>query len=407
MLGEMFTMNATINHLTHSHSTSAFPHVNGRRRDRGPDWTVSPPRQRSFHLSQIATILLAVLVLATAIAALVRAPGGHNDEQPTFAVAAATPIATGVDPLPYQPIDIADCATTARPPGTVRNLYGEAPSTEALLPPYNRYEEGTKPNAIDDAGNVLGSLDKIDRVTEAAIYETLHQLTACRLFMFRFGEIPLNYDDIDYDGRFFALYSDNFFRRELGVLTGTGGEIGLISFWGISGPESMALDDARVLPDGRVVAIVSQSPITIFKSRLVVFAPSEQGWLVDEMADIRPPREALEHMLFSQYLEVVLRNDEPSLAIPMPTVDGFVNDRPVTITLANFGPVEQEFRIDSLGVKVSVPVGHSVSFALTPPAGLYVAESYVPDPLNPQGRPLLRLQSVIRIVNDGTAVGGG
>jgi len=388
------------------------------------------PARRVARAGPMTWFATAGLLMVVALAAFASfrggAPGGDGSEFNGFL--AATPAA--VSDLAYEPVDIAECTTTARPAGTVLGLVGQQPAIAPVLPRFSFEEElvatpeagGTpspyEPNAVDPA-TVLGDLPPADPAALDGIGRTVSELTACRFFFnpvtrYAFGGTPatagLEEQYLDLDDRLFALFGDDFFRKEAFVAEGVGPPTPYIStYWIPFGPAPATIGDARLLPDGRVVAVVERRGESPYHpAAVMVFSLQGDRWLIEEVANVRFDF-AARTQPYPQYLEVALQNtDGPSIASSIPTVDAFVNNRPVTVTVANLGDQPQEFRIDALGVRLQVEAGHSVSFDLMPPAGAYVMESYVPNPdPNQEDRPLLRLEQILRIVDEGTPVGMG
>jgi hypothetical protein len=375
---------------------------------------------RSRRLGAIGWIsFVAVLALiAAGVYLLISGGGGSHDPNSAALPAAATPAVMAA--LPGEPVDISECNTAARPDGTVAGLIGQTPTHPPMLPKFSGSEPDDSSHWIDPV-LLLGDHPRAETAQLAGITETMHEFTACRFYFnpvstWNYPATPIGGQPtetyIGLDGRLFALFSDDFFRKEAKNWAAPGIQGPMIDpLWTAQGPLPWRVDDARQLPDGRVIASVEAPPGSIYATRMiVVFSEHDGRWLIDEFGIVQfHTAGSTRNPSYPQYLEIALQDSEgPSIASAVPSVDAFQNNRPITVTVANLGDVDQRFTIDRLGVDLVVPAGHSISFTLTPPVGKYVVESYVRNPTSDSfDDGFRRLQYVLRIVGGGTPVAMG
>lgn len=392
----------------------AAPPASSRLRVPLPPHTIAIPRKQRFVAGFSFAAILALIVAGIYLTVT---SGGEQgpDEQMLPAAAAATP--SSMAALPGTPVDLSECATTARPDGTVAGLIGQTPTHSPLLPKMSGEEKPADQRADVDPGALLEQHPAASAEQLDGINTTVRELTACRFYFnpvstWNVPATPVGAAPeetyIGLDGRLYALFSDDFFRKEATLWTGAGIQgPTLTTYWIPQGSLPWRVEDARQLPDGRVIATLAAPPESVYFTRVVaVFSEHDGRWLIDEYGAVAYSSAG---RAYPQYLDIALQNDAgPSKAIPSPSVDGFLNTRPITVTVANLGDVDQRFVIDRLGIDLIVPAGHSVAFAITPPVGKYVVEAYVQNPATGQfDQRFPRLQYVLNIVGAGTPISMG
>ena len=326
-------------------------------------------------------------------------------------VAVATP--EFMKSLSYSAIDTAECSTVARPDGTVKSLIGQTPTRARFLPKHSEQVPAEFPTVIAspfaglggllDPFPLLAGLLEVNEATVAGLDDTLVNLSACRAYANAPDPLQPGNKSADVDGRFYAIFSDDYFRLNAFTAQDQSGRELIIAGGGFSfGPVPWALDDARMLSDGRVLALISPTQPTrsIVWSVLIVFSDTGDRWLIDEIVQVSPAYHSnLTGRDAPQTLEIVLRDDAEATIESMT----IFYSRPIAVTVANIGVRPHQFQIASLGLELTVEPEHSISFELTPPPGLYVMESYVPSGLHPE-ETILRLEQVLRIVDEGTPI---
>lgn len=287
-------------------------------------------------------------------------------------------------------VDVSECSGRLRPPGTVEGLAGDEPTRASILPLRSdsstpraapRHDVFVQPSDVDP----LEGLPRADASIVEQVQATLRQLVACLLQSDLLFGPPLGEDDWtpydDYNGPFFSNFSDDYFRRGLvGQVSNVDLPVLETSFL-ILGPRTPELTDLRVLPDGRVIALL---PDTYFASitHQVVFVLEGDRWLIDETARVvAEDRDfQVEAAAAPQFLEVVLSDDAAEVWGPVDPDQKVVADEDLTVTIANLGTVPQRFEILGFGVSLEIPPGHSVAFVVNAPPGATMLVSYRLDP---------------------------
>ncbi len=326
-------------------------------------------------------------------------------------VAVATP--EFMKSLPYTTLDLAECTTTARPEGTVKALIGQPPTNAPFLPKQGEQIPAEFPTVIAspfaglggvlDPLPLLEGLPEVDEATASGIDGAIVNLSACRAYTNSPDPMQPGSNSADVDGRYYAVFSDDYFRLSAFIAQDLNGNELIVAGGRFSfGPVPWVAEDLRMLQDGRVLALVSpmQPTGSIVWSLLIVLSNAGDRWRIDEIVQVDPEYYSdLKGPGAPQSLEIVLRDDEEATIESMTTFQS----RPITVTIANIGTRPHEFQIASLGLVLTIEPGHSISFELTPPPGLYVMESYVPSGLHPE-QTVPRLEQVLRIVEAGTPI---
>lgn len=305
--------------------------------------------------------------------------------------AAGTPTATG-------------CLAAPRAPGSVGAIVGTPVMRLGMLPRYN--DDPTRlqskiSNGEAEAKLLLGNSAPTD-ADAAEVEEALQQLVACRFYMLR----PEGGTDLD--GRFYALFSDDFFRRELSGYREAGKPLDLLRIWSPSAmPEIL---DLRETSDGRVVATLSIPGWQNAVPNVVIFVREGGRLLVDEVGvaamPVTQPSPTAESGAPAWTAGVPLRLDlalydgsarkrassqdggeticDPlDRGTPVPCgehVRGFgpywYNEFPtgvaITVTLYNFGETAKRFTVQGLGIAVVVAPNGRASVILDAAAGEYL-----------------------------------
>lgn len=224
-------------------------------------------RSHRWPVTELTVAALVLLIVATTIAANRLGSGWSDRDEPGLAaLQGATPDAEIAIPATA---GLPTCAVVPRAmpiplgvPGTPSGLTGTPAAS--LVPPTEVTPSGgggSGPPKFSEDRLPVGS--PVDAATGAAIRATMDQMRACS------GR------DAEPEA-LFALYSDDYFRRP----STTAGEG--ISSWippGLGGSGSFfEIRDARLLPDGRVGAIVEGPFIPGF----FVFVDAEPFWQIDE-----------------------------------------------------------------------------------------------------------------------------
>jgi len=352
----------------------------------------------------LATIALLALVAFAATVTFrdVNGPTGRLSTLPAFAPS----IPAG---LTYEPVDSADCTMSARVSGTTYSLVGETPHQTPMLPKFGIM---TNPDFQEvDPSTVMAGLPDADATTISGIGATLHEASACRFYSgAQKADGVVQY--LDLDSRYFALFSGDFFRKELTRTMMYGSDATVLEgAWMPIGPASWKVDKASMLPNGRVIAIVSSTdqakPCLTTNARMVmVFEESGGRWYIDEVARVKSPATVACPDGVSQYLDIGITDSLRSEIDATPDEIAFHSDRPITVTVANLGLIPQEFTIDELQISVLIEPGHSASFVLNATRGQYVMASY-PSQFGQTDFTNQRLGAILKVVAPGVSTSQG
>lgn len=238
--------------------------------------TAIAPQQRRRVVAQLAAAILLLMTIGAGYLTYRAMPDPDNR---SVIPAAASPIGTATAALP-------GCTAQPRAPGSVVALAGQPPTLPRVLPRYN-----DDPVHFDQRSEqVDGTLLIFKRQpapakTVADIQDTVAELTACRFYAVGADR------RIDLDGRYFALYSDDYFRGELAGYREAGKTPKLTVFWE---PDTVpAIADARLLDDGRVVVVFSTDNDRHHPNWrwVAIFVQHGDRWLVDEVGEATFPVE--------------------------------------------------------------------------------------------------------------------
>ncbi|MGH2560879.1 MAG: SH3 domain-containing protein [Thermomicrobiales bacterium] len=233
--------------------------------------TPLPARPRWFGGGLAAAVLAIAAVVG--YAAYWLAPPSDG-ERPTMPAAVQETGTAQASPGPA----LAGCTVAPRPDGSVVDLAGSGPTVMRVLPRQNNdpvhFEQPVGP--ADGEALFHGKPSAAAEVV-ADINATLAELTTCRFYL-------LGPDGrIELDGRYFALYSDDYFRGELAGYREAGKEPTIHSLWV---PNTVAtVVDARMLPDGRIAAVLATGTERYHPDRrwVAIFVRVGDRWLVDEV----------------------------------------------------------------------------------------------------------------------------
>jgi hypothetical protein len=363
----------------------------------------SAPRLAVPDAGSAKWLVTAALMIAIVLVASILFRDGSDE--PDSNASGMNPTSDAVSPLAFEPVDIAECTAPAGQVGTVWSLIGETPSLPAALPDVVDLARFGTPTTgaviLPDGGRYLlspHSAAQPDVVN--GLNATLRQATACR-----FATVGPAPDGPWYwlDGAFFASFSDDFFRREAFLgMDDTGKSRALVDtpFMPV-GPTPWVVEAARMLPDGRAIAIVSPGqPVEVpFGTLVMIFVRTGDRWQIDEALRVEPRIMNSYGIDAPRYLELTLDDPNGSTIVPPNGDTTFYAHRPVTVTVANLGDTPQQFHIDGLDIVVEIEPGHSVSFSLVAPMGAYVMESYV---ASDGVFSALRYEAILRFVDEGT-----
>jgi hypothetical protein len=380
-----------------------------RLRSKGPAaW------QRSLRLAAVPVAATIVLGLVTA---LLFAGGRPPSSDDTFSAA----FRSGTPSVSYDvpgAVDIADCDAEARSPGSVAALLGTPTTGDNALPlPMSGDVQYFFGVSQEQAREMLDVLPLASDAEASTVAETLKQLTACRFSLINPYSFPEDWESVDpyedYDGTYYGLFTDDYFRRglvqgvgnaELPVLVTTLLPIGPVP------PESI---EVRQIWTGRLIALVQEPYAEGWYQQLVVFSSVNDRWLVDEVAqvtlrgDTEPaatPESPVPSDHSPQYLEVTLDDDGGRTWDAPSTGSIFRAGVDVTVTVANIGTMSHRYEIPDLDVVIDVRSGHSMSFVLNAPPGEYAYQSFT----SPAGADQIQhLNGTFEFVAPGTPIPKG
>lgn len=385
-----------------------------------PALPLSSRRIHRGHRTTIGGLVTALGVVALLLASAIgyqRFNSGSDPGQPTTIPAAfqqaGTPTATGCEALPREPGSIAEIV--------------ETPQT--LHPYLPRFGQDPVYGESQDRQNANGQF-LIDNSTQDAtltieIEQALEELVDCRFYTVD------NLGRVDMEGRYFALYSDDFIRRELSGYQEAGRPLVLTSWWAPNTvPEIVEIRRLTGL-DGpgaanRVLAILNTEFNEPGGALVVVFREQGDRWLVDEVGFAEVPQSPSSPTAstpvpgqwadrFPLQLDIAIRDADPAgtpagmsggldptecgpldQGTPVPCGIGFNQSGPYpytvfpantdfTITLYNLGEQPKRFVIADLGIEVELEPGGSESIVLNAETGDYlftIFQGDQPDPIS-------------------------
>lgn len=355
-----------------------------------------------------------------------------DDPRPTMPAA----ITQGDEGDPLSNPSLADCTVDPRPDGSAAALAGTPISIPRILPrlgydPVHPNQAAGVEMPIDGTG-LLFNTSPAPAEAIAEIETTLAELTACRFYVTRPPGV------VDPDGRFFALYTDDFLRGEMVGYLEAGLEPSIHTMWASSTVATVF--EARQLQDGRVLAILD-APAPPDSRWVGIFAQVGDRWLVDEVglatfpsltgtpaistpAPVEPATPEVWTPTLPILQEIALFDFDQAVAgapwvtidsygTPVPVTgdttvcekitDGAVRfcgyfyeehgpyrhyktlpaDTDVTFRVHNTGARSHRFVVEELGVDVEVGPGESAEFVLNAPVGTYPFLIYEDDPTTP------------------------
>jgi hypothetical protein len=318
-------------------------------------------RRRQPVMNELSAAAVMILILAGLFAAYRLRPDGDDTTLPGAAGSETPPSNTSARVLgPEEAIDIADCSTQPRPPGTVEVLI----QTDARTPPSLPTAEAV------DADVLFAGLPAPDEATRSAIGTTLRQLTACRFYATDFGSDRSQIED--YDDRFHALFSDDFLRRNIAQQRAIGAQLPPFFFM-VATSRPLEVVESWVLQDGRVAVAVHEPGFDPRDVDVLVLARSDDRWLVDEVGALASASERVTPFASIHPMELVLIDDD---AYPRGG-SSFPSGSEINLTVANLGSKTQFLGIEQTGVDLMIDPGHSVEVALTLAPGTYQLGSFV------------------------------
>lgn len=396
---------------------TAYPRQPNPNRNGRPPHTIELARSRSSRgaaRSRLGETITTLTLIALLVIGFVgyRQFGGDEDRGRTRIPAVSQP-ATPTGPT------VSGCATQPREPGTVEALAGTPPSRGATLPRMNNDPLYSEALGSDEPvnGETLLLSSEPDPALIAPVTAVVEQLVACRIYAHSSPLIS------DLDGRYWALYSDDFFRRELSGYREAGLPIAMGSYWMPSTVPTVV--ETRVLiGDSRVLAILGPS-YSDSPTQVLILEQSGDRWLIDEVGTVLIPTDdsayaatppALRGRL--PRLDIALYDARPmatptaadpamperwetvcdpllgDLMVPcLATVhrfgpyvyNEFPADTDFTVTLYNLGSETRRFTVAELGIDVTVAPDDAVSFVLNAGPGEYlylIYEGTNPEPID-------------------------
>jgi hypothetical protein len=376
------------------------------------------PERRSWSLSGALAMAigLVTLLLAGTIGYL-QYNNSSDSDQPTTIPAAlqqvGTPTSTG-------------CETVERAPGSLAEIV-ETPQTSFPYLPRYGYDPlygGSQEWQVADRGFLLENSTP-DAAVAPQIERTLQQLVSCRFYL------TDSNGNLDMEGRFFALFSDDYFRREFSGYQEAGRPLLLVSYWNPSALPSI-VETRRLLEDDgsdngkRVLAFLDLSDSGVDNPMAVVFVKEGDQWLVDEVGYVDPPAvngspvvatdvptSWIDH--YPLQLDIAIHdatsNATPAggsgngdgllcapqfRGTPIPCGTSFqahgpyiYNEFPantdITVTLYNVGDHSHRFEVAEIGISVDLEPDQSKSFVINEDSGEYLFTVYQddqPDPID-------------------------
>jgi hypothetical protein len=310
------------------------------------------------------------------------------------------------------------CEAEPREPGSVAEIV-ETPQT--LMPYLPRF--GADPMYGPNQDRPLASGDFLlnnstpDDSVRPQIETTLQQLHVCRFY-------ALTSEGTNTEGRYFALFSDDFLRRELRGYQEAGMELELHEFWS---PQTLpVVEEIRHLHGfeqagfGNQYLAILETPENVQRelgTLVIVFVEEGGRWLVDEVGYADMPSgdaspvpatpvpgawvDRMPHML-----DIAIYDSDPMGTPPAAACDtvqgtpvscGFTgyqkhgpwwfNEFPANtdfkMTFYNLGQQSHRVEIEDLGISIELPPDSSESFVLNTEPGEYLFTIYEGDQPEP------------------------
>ncbi|CAN5707744.1 hypothetical protein BH09CHL1_BH09CHL1_08120 [soil metagenome] len=298
-----------------------------------------------------------------------------------------------------------DCQSTARPDGRVEELAGTQPTIPPALPRNGNdpvFDE-TAGNGISDGSELLLNSVGVDGSVDG-VSELLQQLVACRFFNGPSAGAR------DLDGKYFALYSDDFFRRELAGYKEAGKEINLVSLWM---PSTIPTVLETRIYGSRLFLVLEKSNDRMTSFPVLMLAWNGLSWQVDEVGTASMPDNwvaanpssppTVGEVMGTPRLDIALydtnspikdANGEYSCpayeanGAPVPCgqpyallgpylYSAYPENTDFTISFSNIGTDTRHIVADGLGIDVRIAPGASATFVINVAAGNYPFAIYI------------------------------
>lgn len=254
-----------------------------------PATAPNPPIRRYDDLSKprwshraVAFVGITALVsgLAIGIVGYDRFGGGGSPNEPTSIPAASfflpgTPQATG-------------CDVPRREPGAIEQIMQTPPSQTPYFPRLNGNPltdplvgTASSGNVVD--GTTLWMNSSAEESTPDGIQQMLDTLYSCRAYALD------SQGQIDMEGPYFSLYSDDYFRRELNGFTQAGLPLEIFTSWLPATQPTIV--ETRKLKDGERYLVVVDELGESGTTRVLSVVPGEGGaWYIDEVGRMTEPQ---------------------------------------------------------------------------------------------------------------------
>lgn len=385
---------------------------------------VSWTRRKPLPQAALAIALLLAIVIG-AVGFQQYRPGGEGSPSIPAPMAALSP---------YQGPDIAKCEAQSRPAGAVENLATEQATTPAYFPRFGPDPDNPLGPPDRTESTVPGEtfLNQTQPVTslDPAIYTLLEQLKDCSPYYLSNGY------DINIDGRYFALFSDDFFRREFEGYLEAGVEIELHQVWIPIGVVPAILE-ARSIGDR--IALVLDRPYYKLPGgaySTLVLARDGNNWRVDEVgyvgatsllnpvaSPVAPAASPIVGLHYSGPLEVAYVLFDQAMAGAPPSASSVTticdavpggedipcgwnynrvgpwtyNEYPAstdfTFSLSNVSDTALRFEVRALNISVMVDPHETTSFEINALPGDYLFEIFEGETLDPLSGGVLTFNS--------------
>jgi hypothetical protein len=373
-----------------------------------------------INLFRMVAALGVTALLLTSVIGIQRFNDNGGPGQPTAIPAAfqetGTPTATG-------------CEVSPREPGSLATILESSQSSIPYMPRFgfDPVYGPAQDRQNANGGNLLLNSEP-DPAAMSEIEAALEQLVSCRFYTIASSGA---YNEVDMEGRYFALFSDDFLRRELSGFREAGMSPQLTNFWApLTAPEIIELRPmhGRENSADRVLAILDSPGGPPTGTLVVIFVEDNGRWLVDEVGYAEFP-DATDTLLATPVtglptngdsqpplqLDIALY-DEDSAATPVgtsgeayhstceplnsgtpvPCGDNYhpngpywYNEFPAntdfTVNLYNLGDQPKRFEVAELGIEVEVEVGGSETIVLNADPGEYLFTIYQGDQPDPIG----------------------
>lgn len=251
--------------------------LSGSRKFHIPFVGGSQRRGRAGRVIEPAFTILVIVTFCLGFLAYKQTTTTHDSRELPASIAAL---------LPVDAPNIADCTIPAREPGTVASLAGQPQSTRPAFPRYNDdpvFQSVDSPNLSSKNvnGKLLLSNSGEMPAVDPNVDSLLRDLFNCSPYMFDGSFIA-----VGLDGKYFALFTDDYFRREFAGYREAGVELRLVRWFFVDSIPVVL--DVRTYGDRLLLILQKRNPRDTANPVLMLAKVGDQ-WRIDEVGNAEMP----------------------------------------------------------------------------------------------------------------------